>query len=150
MGGRRFIPARRSLTVVYGLDCERNHSLATVCSPALSSLVVTSATARRVVGPSPQAASNHLFNIGESSRAQRYFICWQALPRDMVRRCPTGRLLGLRGRVHSYCTGARSNSSTVRLSRIGSIGWGTAASARDQVASQASSRLPVSTTMGGP
>ena len=36
-----------------------------------------------------------------------------------------------------------------RPSRIGSIGWGTAASARDQLASQASSGRPVSTRIGG-
>ncbi len=38
---------------------------------------------------------------------------------------------------------------TVSASWIGSSGWGTAASARDQVASQASCGRPVSTTTGG-
>ena len=46
-------------------------------------------------------------------------------------------------------TRARSSETTVSASWIGSSGCGTAASARDQVASQASCGRPVSTTTGG-
>ena len=45
--------------------------------------------------------------------------------------------------------GGRSSSATAAGSRTGSIGCGTAPSARDQVASQASSGRPVSTRIGG-
>lgn len=45
--------------------------------------------------------------------------------------------------------GARNSESTVRPSTMGSTGCGTAASARDQLASQVSSGRPVSTRMGG-
>ena len=44
---------------------------------------------------------------------------------------------------------ARSSATTVSASWIGSIGCGTAPSARDQVASQASCGRPVSTSSGG-
>ena len=126
--------------MVYGLDCERNHSLAILCSPALSSLDVTSATAGRVVGPSKYAAAR------KPSYFARLRAELAALSGPAQR--PGSSMSGTR--VNGYCTGVRSNSSTVRLSRIGSIGCGTAASARDQLASQASSRRPVSTTIGGP
>ena len=43
----------------------------------------------------------------------------------------------------------RSSDTTVSASWIGSSGWGTAASARDHVASQASWGRPVRTTIGG-
>ncbi len=46
-------------------------------------------------------------------------------------------------------TRERSSATTASASRIGSIGCGTAASARDQVASQASCGRPVSTRTGG-
>ena len=46
-------------------------------------------------------------------------------------------------------TRERSSETTVSASWIGSSGCGTAASARDQVASQASCGRPVSTTTGG-
>ena len=57
----------------------------------------------------------------------------------------TGQLVaGLAARL-----GDRSNPVTASASWIGSIGCGTAASARDQVASQASWGRPVSTSSGG-
>lgn len=46
-------------------------------------------------------------------------------------------------------TRERSRATTASASWIGSIGWGTAASARDHVASHASWGRPVSTTIGG-
>ena len=46
-------------------------------------------------------------------------------------------------------TRGRSSATTDSASWIGSIGCGTAASARDQVVSQASYTQPISTSTGG-
>ena len=70
----------------------------------------------------------------------------EVLPRDQRRQDVRP---GRRTWLYADCRTPRARSMTVSARRSGSMGCGSAASARDQVASQASCGRPVSTSTGG-